>query len=582
MFKVVSAEFKKMLAKPGVYVLAVLLAIILILGAFIYKPVEDQTSSVVLAGETFTEKYEAFTNSNEGLKLITDLSVDDATKLVKNYQINSPSGNITQEENINNAYNAFVLAYQDYRESANNGATQDDINSRIKVNLINKLTTLNEKINSAILNSAGGSYTIIVTENNYDNYNNTYKEIYRWANKTVSKSEISNDCFEFESKYNAKFIKAMGHFIYPTLSANFIKDYTENSENTKYNALQQQLTAITEQINEKYTQYNSNQDKNIANAKEMDDLANKYVDISKTFTNLINYELIDSAFSSCSDADKMDLVYLKHYSSYNNKSLLIKSRYIFENQKTESDYANPLTIGTNSTTKTNGYDFAYFVLKLFSFVIIAYAVMSACHSMAGEMKDGSMRYYAIRPISRNEIFFGKLLAIIFMSIILMLFSSVISLLIGGVLYGFASPDILTIFNSSSVLILHPIGMIAILLLSLLIELIIYTCLAMFISTAIKSDLFSVTLIIMLYLINTVLPLFIAGTNTWLMFYPFSHIALFNLFGSSVYAPPQNFITTILGTHVYPTTSLAVTLTIVILIIGFTTLFTSYIFKKKEL
>ena len=170
MFKVLSSEIKKMLSKPGIYVLAILLAIVLVLGVFIYKPSEENSSSITLTGNTFSAKYQEFYNSTDGVKKITDISVDESVTLVKNYYLDSPAGKITQEENINNAYNEFVAKYRDYRESSKNGATQEDINSRIKVNLVNALSNLNSKITAAILKSGEGSYSIITTETNYNNY----------------------------------------------------------------------------------------------------------------------------------------------------------------------------------------------------------------------------------------------------------------------------------------------------------------------------------------------------------------------------------------------------------------------------
>ena len=38
MFKVISAEIKKILSKPSIYILALILAAILVLGVFIYNP----------------------------------------------------------------------------------------------------------------------------------------------------------------------------------------------------------------------------------------------------------------------------------------------------------------------------------------------------------------------------------------------------------------------------------------------------------------------------------------------------------------------------------------------------------------
>ena len=57
MFKVVGSELKKIVSKPGIYILSVLLALILVLGVFIYKPVVYESNQYELNGSTFLEKF---------------------------------------------------------------------------------------------------------------------------------------------------------------------------------------------------------------------------------------------------------------------------------------------------------------------------------------------------------------------------------------------------------------------------------------------------------------------------------------------------------------------------------------------
>ena len=174
---------------------------------------------------------------------------------------------------------------------------------------------------------------------------------------------------------------------------------------------------------------------------------------------------------------------------------------MFEKDKSESDFSKPLTIGIASNDETNGYDYAHFVLKVFSFVIIVYSIMSSCHTIAGEIKEGSMRYLAIRPVSRTKLLFGKWLAIISMSVILLIFSSIIALCVGGAVYGFTSKTILTIFNGTTAVTFHPIGMIAISLLSVICEIMIYSLIALLLSCLFRSDLMSMTVLLVIYLLN---------------------------------------------------------------------------------
>ena len=143
-------------------------------------------------------------------------------------------------------------------------------------------------------------------------------------------------------------------------------------------------------------------------------------------------------------------------------------------------------------------------------------------------------------------------------------------------------NILTIFNGSVAFTLHPIVMIALYVLSMLLELIVYTSIALLLSCFLKSDLFSVTIILVLYLLNTLLPVFINGFNTGLAFYPFSHISLYSLFGSSIYATTGNFFNVLLGAKVYATTNVVLTIIMIILLISTSCIVASKVFKNKEL
>lgn len=208
--------------------------------------------------------------------------------------------------------------------------------------------------------------------------------------------------------------------------------------------------------------------------------------------------------------------------------------------------------------------------------------MTACHSIAGEIKEGSMRYLAIRPVGRIKLFFGKLLAILLMSIIMILFSAIVALCVGGAVYGFESLKILTIFNGSTAMTMHPIVMLLVYLLSMFLELAVYASIAMLLSCMFKSDLFAVTIMLVLYLINTLLPVFAGGINSWLAYYPFSHISLYSLFGSSNYALSDNFLNILLGAKVYAGTNIGLTISVTLLFIIIANVIGSILFKKKEL
>ena len=586
MFKVISAEFKKILSKPGIYVLSVFLALILVMGVFIYNPkIEDSNQISFGKASNFLEKYAVFigddeTNKTAGIKVEADQNVQLAIDNINSYSINTFTGSISQKENIENLLKDINEKYKEYVDCSIDGLDSTIVKTRN--DLVQSFENLNSAIVNANIQAANGSYSIVMTESVYNTYTKQYKEILTWAQTTVKKEQLADHCNTYKTKYKDNFINNINKFIYPTLSNSFIKDFTTDGAGTKLNTLNKRLTSIMDEVNTNLALVQADNNKNITLSKKMNELAQKYVDTCDTFVNLIKYSLITNANKELSTTEQMNSMYLSNISAYNSKSLLVRYEYLFEKNLTENNFAKPLTIGSTSNDEINAYDYAYFVLKLFSFVIIAFSIMSACHSIAGEIKEGSMRYLAIRPVSRSKILFGKLLSILILSSILSIFSAIIALLVGGAVYGFGSLNILTIFNGSIAVQMHPIIMILIYLISLILELAVYTSIALMLSSIIKSDLLSVTLMLLLYLLNTLLPVFVTGINSWLTFYPFAHINLYSLFGSSIYAIQGDFLNSLLGAKVYITTNVILTSVVTLLLILIPCFVANKLFNNKEL
>ena len=102
------------------------------------------------------------------------------------------------------------------------------------------------------------------------------------------------------------------------------------------------------------------------------------------------------------------------------------------------------------------------------------------------------------------------------------------------------------------------------------------------SALLKSDLFAVTIMLVLYLLNILLPLFVVGPTSWLGYYPFSHVSLYSLFGSSLYILDNNPFASLLGCKVYTTTNVWLTGGIILALIMISIIVGARIFKRKEL
>ncbi len=598
MFNVIRAELKKMVSRPGIYILAAFLAVILVLGVFLYNPDVREVSSIPT---TITLQTNGFVNNTGYNKSYSDNYVTLATNAVNSYYYNGQTYYEVMygEDGNSGLWQEYQNALQEMKIRANTdiGETQLENYVNTFVSILNKI---NDVITSAYtLTTNTIAFPLLTSSTNYSNYLSLYSIIVtrQAGNDSVfGRVNDENNYMSFQQRielfvdsYQSSYEECISNFIFPTISESLYNRYTSDEEdsyltivNARLEEIYNQMLAIEEEYtlsltNGEYTQtlYNQLQE-------EYNELANRYYCTALNYYYLVEYELKSNAYTFVSTSQSLDLWGLEDESEYNSNTQLMRYQYLFENDKLESDYANPLAVGSTITDEITAYDYAYFILKLFSFIIIAYAIMSACGAVAGEIKDGTMRYYAIRPIKRGDILFGKLLAIIIMSFIMIVFSAVIAMCVGAGVYGWTNLTILTIFNGTTAMTISPLVMMLLYIASFLIEVIVYTSIAMLLSCLLKSDLLASTIMLLIYLLNIILPVFTGGMNSWLAYYPFSHISLFALFGSSIVSTSSDMLSSLLKVNVYASTGLIPTIVITALLIAVPLLLARFIFNKKEL
>ena len=212
MFKVISAELKKIVSKPGIYILAILLAVILVLGVFIYKPTVYENTNYTLAGNTFMEKYTNY--SVDGRKKEADAYISTTSNIINMYYIDDNNYKTT----INNQIDEFNQSYKNYKDCMYTDASEITINN-LKNNLIESLEKLNSTIFTGLENNKQGCYAIVTTEKNYKTYSSTYSNILALFK---TNSDIESVCNEYKNKYQDSFKDCLNKFYYPTLSNEII------------------------------------------------------------------------------------------------------------------------------------------------------------------------------------------------------------------------------------------------------------------------------------------------------------------------------------------------------------------------
>ena len=215
---------------------------------------------------------------------------------------------------------------------------------------------------------------------------------------------------------------------------------------------------------------------------------------------------------------------------YNLEEGLTKNIYLFEEQDFSYNYANAFTVTSPSNTSANSFDFAYFTLELFSFVIIVYAVILGAGMIAGEEANGTLKLLAMRPYKRYKIFLGKMFAAIKVAVIFLIIGGIASLITGGYLFGTSSLPVLSVVNTQYVFVLSPYLMFGIYLLTLFAEILFYIVIAVSISSIFKSYTGAVTISILVYFASMILS-FVNGVN-FLKYIPITNTNLFKYFCTS--------------------------------------------------
>jgi ABC-type transport system involved in multi-copper enzyme maturation permease subunit len=238
-----------------------------------------------------------------------------------------------------------------------------------------------------------------------------------------------------------------------------------------------------------------------------------------------------SGLSKYSATDITKFSAFENSNYYQMKESLARTKYLFEHDQFEYEYASVFSISQPSNTDINAYDYSYFAMRLCTLFITVYIVVLAAGTIAGEQATGTLKFLAIRPYKRNKILTGKILAILAIAGILLGVTSVATLVIGGVNYGFASANVLAVFNARKAFVVSPVIMYIIALLSMFIEIAFYALLSIFISTILKSNIGAVAVSILIFFVSLVLNI-VAVNVVALSFLPFTNINLFKYLGAS--------------------------------------------------
>lgn len=574
MNKVIGFELKKMVSRPGIYVLAVLLAILLTVTAFIYKPTEEKKVYNKLDGDSLIAINSDFNNN---YKSSYNSIIEDTIALAENV---SRIGANEYKENITQLLNAYLEDFETFsNKSTNIMYTEAEIQTALnKLHNSSNLGSLDILYNK-ILENCGKEedkfHPISMSNKDYSDLLECFDNII----VTLSNSDFSQIAKQLYKSLNPKLTSLIEKIKYPDYS-NSVKNYLTDGDYTKkidtrLNNIHQNMLELVAKVNNE-----KNANENVNYIKEYNDLFNDYRFSCELFYNMLLTDLDIDLLSSYSKSERTDVRFYTNVEYYNLIEQQTRYDYYFKNNKTDLEFANALSFDYASNEKTNGYDYSYFALSIFSVILIMFAITMASHSIAGETSEGTMRFVSIRPVSRSKILLGKFLSIAIMTLILLIFSSLASLAVGAFTFGMSSEKILTVINATNVVVLHPALALIIFLASQYLILLVYTSLAMLLTSFLKSDLLTLVLTLFVYVLNLLLPIFF-NFNSFLRFNPFTNINLYAYVGAGTQTA-KTIIGKVFTSVVYSGMTIWISIIFIVAMILIFNMLAIALFKRREL
>ncbi len=581
MHKVIGFELKKMVSRPGIYILALLLAGLLTVTAFIYKPTEQKKTYYTLNGTTVVElannfePYKTQYDNNFEMSLTTAQKINEKKSeyyqaTVKQLYLNFEQDVATFNDSCSNSTisNSTLNAYLDAIHNAGKTGSLDLL-----------YNTLREYLGEF----DNDFHPAVTLKENYNNMLNDITLITGDIEATVVAS--SKDVYislggKFCGDYTNKIKDVIDNLIYPNYSS-FVKQFVEGGN--YYNITFERRVIIIQKMNDIVEQSIANSSE-LAKSKtliaEYNDLFNEYRLATEIYSNLLQYNINNAVLDNYSATERLNVKYFDEIDFYTNKENLTKYTHYIETDTNEYSYANPLSFDYSSNEEKNAYDYSYYALSLFGVILIAFAITFASHSIAGETKEGTMRFVSIRPVSRRSLILGKFFSIAIISLVMLVFSAVASMVVGGFMFGMESMKILSVINATKILEIHPMLSLAIFVGSLYIKILVYTSIAMLFTSFLKSDLLALTLTLLIYIVHLMLPMFF-GANSWLRFNPLCSIDLFAFLGSGT-TTAKTILGQMFTSTIYSGVNIWLSIIFIVALIVVLNLISVFAFKKREL
>ena len=206
-------------------------------------------------------------------------------------------------------------------------------------------------------------------------------------------------------------------------------------------------------------------------------------------------------------------------SKYSLRSDIAEIEFMLDNRESLGSLTTPLSIDRQYGYMIFGFNIVYLLLIMMSIVIGA-------GTIAGEHAAGTIKLLLIRPYKRWKFLLSKIWTAVFLMLGYFALSFVIIYVIGGIWWGFGSDySVLVMFNATNIQIMKPFTVMLLMFSLYFVESVIYTLIAVMVSTVFKSKSGAVAVSMAIYFAGKVL-LLLLSSKEWFKYVLFNNTNLF--------------------------------------------------------
>ncbi len=514
--RLISAEVKRLMLKPGIFVLTAVFVLSVGFANIIYDPEEREMDTIDISGADVSAIYTTFQNQNLNVYngAVTDLQD------YLDFCISFEKKNVDDEGNTIDA-NPFDVAvvtkddlitlkttadttYNLYKNAINLNAGLLELNTK-KTNLRTALENLYDDYIAAGNATNKAFFVKTAATDPFEANMNRFIALIPEADQTEEQHQTIA-----ENLRDSKFISVIDTFLddlyEPVLEQEFTADLTTDyltETNTRLSALTSDMDTFVLDNGTSAT----DEDKAKINA-----MFSKYKATINQAESIINNSLSLSMLNEFTNAEINEFEDYAEYNVYDTKEDLLLNKAMYDNEDFYYNYSSALNIFTTSNEKINAFDFTVYALEYLGFIIILYLITISAGSIVGEEASGTLKMLAVRPIKRSKIFNGKMITNIVLAALLVAVGTAAAFAAGTVLFGINTTTIVTIFNASTVITMAPYEMLILYAASLFIKVVFYIILAMFVAMITRSSIIGSSLTYLAYFSTFILGGYAIGSS----------------------------------------------------------------------